>query len=263
MKEYKIKLFVSAIGPKREKSKTTYLNFYGEKIDVPYIVWFIEGADRNIIIDSGCSAEDYLIIAEEKKKKGLVSHAAFKNVQDVIPFDEGLSNIFGITPDDVDVIIMTHLHWDHCMGVKRCKNAKVIIQEEEWKGVHNHHPLSDGSYAPKWIYEEIKNLELIKGDVELFPGIRAILTPGHSPGGQSIAINTNKGEYVISGFCSVRDNFYPPKEIQQATGLPVIGCGVHIDSTVSYDNTLKLVQMFGDRILPCHEPALMKINAIP
>jgi len=263
MKTYQLKFFANAMGPGREKSRFTYLNNYGEKINVPYLVWFIEGADKNILIDSGCSAEDYSSVIREKKKKGTVSGEEYQNVQDVIPFEVGLKKFFGLTPNDVDVIILTHLHWDHCMGVRKCKKAQVIIQEEEWKGAYNHHYMLGGAYAPRWVYEEMTNLKLVRGDVELFPGIRAIFTPGHTPGGQSIAINTEKGEYVISGFCAVNDNFYPPEKVKKATEFPVIACGVHTDSTLSYDNALKLVQMFGNRVLACHEPELMKINTIP
>ena len=59
MNEYSIRLFTNAMGPAREKSRFTYLNYYGQTVDIPYIVWNIEGADQNIIIDSGCSSADY------------------------------------------------------------------------------------------------------------------------------------------------------------------------------------------------------------
>jgi len=44
-REYAIRLFTNAVGPAREKSRFTYLNYYGETVDIPYIIWNIEGAD--------------------------------------------------------------------------------------------------------------------------------------------------------------------------------------------------------------------------
>jgi N-acyl homoserine lactone hydrolase len=263
MKDYRIKFFANAMGPEREKSKFTYLNFCGHKVNIPYFIWYIEGAEKNIIVDSGCSAEDYSNVISERKKNIAFSTAEFKDVQDIVPFEEGLRNIFHLSADEVDIIILTHLHWDHCLGVGKCKNAKLIIQEDEWKSAYNHHALFDSAYAPRWFYQEMRNIDLIRGDVELFPGIRVMLTPGHTPGGQAVVINTKKGEYAISGSCVIKDNFYPPEEIKRKTGFSVIAPGVHTDSLVAYENTLKLVQVFGDRVLPCHEAELMKINSIP
>lgn len=70
-----------------------------------------------------------------------------------------------------------------------------------------------------------------------------------------MAVNTKKGKYVITGFCGVYHNFYPPEEIKKAIGYPVIPAAVHIDSTVAYESTIKLVQRFGDEVLPPHEQA--------
>ena len=39
-----------------------------------------------------------------------------------------------------------------------------------------------------------------------------MLTPGHSPGGQSVVVDTDDGTFVIAGMCTIRDNFYPPRE---------------------------------------------------
>ena len=59
------------------------------------------------------------------------------------------------------------------------------------------------------------NVEFVNGDYELTKGIRVILTPGHSPGGQSVAVDTDDGTYVIAGMCTIRENFYPPAEVLQ------------------------------------------------
>ena len=46
-------------GPQREKSRFTYMHNFGDKVDIPYVSWLIQGEGRNILVDAGCSAEDY------------------------------------------------------------------------------------------------------------------------------------------------------------------------------------------------------------
>lgn len=262
-KDYTLELFTNAMGEAREKSRFTYLNFYGQKVDIPYIIWRIEGADKNILIDAGCSAEDYYRVIKEGSEEGFVAGGEkFKDVTDVTTFEDGLAK-WGLKPEDIDIIILTHLHWDHIMNAEKCKNAKLVVQEEEWKFALYHHQIMDFAFAPRWYYEQMRNLEIVNGDVDYLPGIRLIFTPGHTPGGQSVAVNTKDGEYVISGYCAINDNFYPPKEIKEAIGYPIIPATVHTDSIKAYESSLKLVQMFGDKVLPSHEQSLMNVERIP
>jgi N-acyl homoserine lactone hydrolase len=262
-KTYNLKLFTNAMGPAREKSRFTYLNFYGQTVDIPYIIWRIEGADKNILIDAGCSSRDYYRVIKGGSEEGFVAGGEkFKDVQDVTPFEKGLAN-WGLKPEDVDIIIMTHLHWDHIMGAEKCKNAKVIVQEKEWKGAFNHHQMMNFAFAPRWYYEQMRNLEFVDGDVEFMPGIRLILSPGHTDGGQSVAVNTENGWYAVTGYCGIKHNFYPPEEIKKAIGYPIIPASVHTDSIKAYESSMKLLNMFGNKILPSHEQELMKIKEIP
>lgn len=108
----------------------------------------------------------------------------------------------------------------------------------------------------------MRNLELVDGDVDFLSGIRLIFSHGHTQGGQSVELNTEKGWYVVTGFCEIKYNFYPPEEIKKAIGYPIIPATVHSDSTQAYESSLKLLNMFGDKILPSHEQELMKAEEI-
>ncbi len=256
-------LFTNAMGPAREKSRFTYLNYYGQKVDIPYIVWRVEGAGKNILIDAGCSAADYYrVIKGQTKDQFVAGGERFKDVQDVTSFEDGLA-AWGLKPDDIDVILLTHLHWDHIMNAGKCKNAKLVVQEAEWRVALNPHPTQTFAYASRSYYEQMRNLELVNGDVDFMDGIRLIHSPGHTPGGQSVAVQTKNGWYVIPGFCAINDNFYPPEDLKKAIGYPIIPAAVHTNAIEAYDSSLKLLQMFGDKILPCHEQALMKMTHFP
>jgi len=263
MSKYSLGLFTNAMGPAREKSRFTYLNFYGQKVDIPYIIWHIEGVDKNILIDAGCSAADYYRVIKAGNKEPFVAGGeSFKDVQDVTSFEDGLA-AWGLKPADIDVILITHLHWDHIMNAEKCKNAKLVVQEDEWRCALAPHPMQTFAYAPRSYYEQMRNLELVRGDVDFMPGVRLIHTPGHTPGGQTVAVETEKGWYAISGYCAINDNFYPPEELKKAIGYPIIPAAVHTNTIEAYESSLKLLQMFGDKILPSHEQALMKVSHVP
>jgi glyoxylase-like metal-dependent hydrolase (beta-lactamase superfamily II) len=55
-------------------------------------------------------------------------------------FETALESV-GITPEDVDLVIQTHLHNDHCENTYKCKNARVIVQRAEYEFARNPHPL--------------------------------------------------------------------------------------------------------------------------
>ena len=49
----------------------------------------------------------------------------------------------------------------------------------------------------------------VSGDLEVASGIHVIHVPGHTPGAQAVSVETRKGRYILSGFCSIMDNFFP------------------------------------------------------
>jgi glyoxylase-like metal-dependent hydrolase (beta-lactamase superfamily II) len=262
-KELSLELFTNAVGPQREKSRFTYLNFYGDKVDIPYIVWRVKGTEKNILIDAGCSAEHYYrVIKGASEEDFQAGGEQFADVQDKTSFEDGLAE-WGLKPEDIDIIILTHLHWDHIMNADKCVNAEIIVQEIEWKFALNSPPIQQFAYAPRQYYENMRNIRLVNGDVEIVPGVRVVFSPGHTPGGQSVVVNTSQGEYAITGFCAIEHNFYPPEEIKNAIGYPIIPAAVHTDSLAAYETGMKLLNMFGDKILCSHEQKLMDVKQIP
>jgi len=82
------------------------------------------------------------------------------------------------------------------------------------------------------------------------PGIKVIHVPGHSPGCQAVSIETEKGLAVISGFCSIRDNFSPPEKMSKI--WPVLTPGVHTDSLEAFDSA-KRFKDIADIIVALHD----------
>jgi N-acyl homoserine lactone hydrolase len=230
-----------------DKSCMMYFTDPGVPITIPTISFFIEGGEKNILVDTGASAE-----VMKKHWAGPVS--------DVQSFEGALAKL-SLKPADIDIIIQTHLHFDHAGNNTKCKNAKVIIQEEELRFALAPHPL----FAPNYDLELIKGVSFypVKGDTEIVDGIKVISTPGHSPGTQCVAVETTKGIAIIVGFCCIQQNFEIEPELQDM--IPswlVLTPGIHTDSLAAFDSALKIKGM-ADLLVPCHEPSLMQMNAIP
>jgi glyoxylase-like metal-dependent hydrolase (beta-lactamase superfamily II) len=253
MKTYRIRPITLARA-KSDKGPMTYLVHYGEKIWRPYIFWIIEGAEKNIIVDTAIHADDYKSY-----------HRGFKNlsIEHLMHFEEGLSKA-SLTPDDIDMVIQTHLHFDHCHNTLKCKNARVLVQEEELRFARDPHPVFAAMYAPDLL--DGIDFETVRGRRSILPGIEVIPVPGHTPGCQAVAVDTEAGCAVISGFCSTMDNFFPAEDIRETVspfaGYPVTIPGIHYNAFEAYQSILE-IKALADIVLPVHEPGLMTVDTIP
>jgi glyoxylase-like metal-dependent hydrolase (beta-lactamase superfamily II) len=95
----------------------------------------------------------------------------------------------GLRPEDIDIVINTHLHFDHCGWNTRRAGDKVVqtfpraryfIQAGEWE--HALHPTlrDQASYVPECFLPTEAQTELLEGNQEIIPGIRVEVIPGHT-----------------------------------------------------------------------------------
>jgi glyoxylase-like metal-dependent hydrolase (beta-lactamase superfamily II) len=108
----------------------------------------------------------------------------------------------GYAPDDVDVMIDTHLHFDHAGGNTHAApdgevrvsfpRARYVVQRGEWEFAHLRNERIQASYLPHNFDPVMQagRLELADGEIEVVPGIRLIRTPGHTPHHQSVLIES-------------------------------------------------------------------------
>ena len=237
MTEYVIYPFVVGIN-ETDQGIMTYQRGYGVRIHLPIHVFYIKGGDRHILVDTGM--EDFIVPPEVEKRYGF----------QVLEFEEALERV-GIGPEDVNLVIQTHLHNDHCENTYKCVNAEVLVQKAEYEFALNPHPL-DHRYFPDLL--EGLNLKIIEGDHTIAPGLDVILTPGHTPGGQSVVVNTSAGKAVITGFCANDKNFPPDG--------PIVPPGVHLDAVEAYDSAVRVREM-ADILLPCHDLSVGARHRIP
>ena len=104
----------------------------------------------------------------------------------------------GIRPDEVDLVITTHLHWDHAGGLTRrapaggyeltFPRARHVVQRSEWEFALAPDPRSRAAYFEEDLLPvaDAGLLEIVEGDAEVLPGIEVRQTGGHTPGHQII-----------------------------------------------------------------------------
>jgi glyoxylase-like metal-dependent hydrolase (beta-lactamase superfamily II) len=128
-----------------------------------------------------------------------------------ISYPEGtlLENLgkHGVKPKDVDIVIDTHLHWDHCGGnttildgdlAATFPRADYIVQYTEWADAMHPNARTQGTYLfdnyrPIW---EAGKLQLLFGDEMVTSEVRCVVTRGHTRGHQSVIVEGN-GETIF------------------------------------------------------------------
>jgi glyoxylase-like metal-dependent hydrolase (beta-lactamase superfamily II) len=216
----------------------TYQQGYGKRIYLPIYAFYLEGGGHKILVDTGM--EEFMVPAGAVEETGL----------NIMEFEDALATV-SLKPEDIDIVIQTHLHNDHCENTYKCTNAKVYVQKAELDFFNEPHPIDHRYYSDLLDESEIVAVE---GEAEIVPGIRVIPTPGHTPGGQSVAVETDAGTAVITGFCCNGSNF-------PSVG-PAVTPGVHINAIEAYESAQRVKEL-ADIIIPIHDVEVGREGSIP
>ena len=232
-----------------DKTMMTYQYGGGEQYAIPIYCFYLEGGKKNILVDTG----EMSPIRSEDREKSIGGK--------IYTFEEGLAK-WGLKPEDIDAVIHTHLHNDHCENDYKCINATFYVHEKELESIYHPHPL-DYRYLEDYIsdVDEAGKIQKITSDQELFEGISVVHTPAHTPGGLTVLVDTPSGKAAITGFCIIMENLEPPASIR-AMEMEVIPPGTHINAYESYDILVKVKKM-ADIMIPLHDPMFACVDTIP
>lgn len=106
---------------------------------------------------------------------------------------------FGYSINDIEVIIQTHLHWDHTGGMELFPAARFLIQASELDYIANIPTIEECSFCPSHWISLLPNFQLLQGTTEIKPGLRVIWTGGHTGGHQVVEIQTSIGKVILGG----------------------------------------------------------------
>lgn len=148
----------------------------------------VETPQHNILIETG--------IGENLPQKFMKYYLVERNPG----LMENIKRKAGLKPEDIDFVINTHLHFDHCGGNTIKKNskfttaypkAKYIIQKGEWNYALNPSPKDKPSYLEHNFLplREESQLELVEGNNVICEGVEVVLVPGHTANHQCVKIS--------------------------------------------------------------------------
>jgi glyoxylase-like metal-dependent hydrolase (beta-lactamase superfamily II) len=189
-----------------------------EQITTPYTCFLVKTGQHTVLIDTGAGN----IGTQAAKLFPSVDHATtitgtlLENMQAA-----------GISPADVDIVVITHAHPDHISGTLDSSgqlvfpNAQYFIHEDEWEfwmseAAATSAPAAMVTVARHNLTPLEQQLTRIADGFEILPGIRVIATPGHTPGHIALAI-TSGDQHVLH----ISDVVLSPLHLEHPTWRPV------------------------------------------
>ena len=206
-----------------------------------YFIWVAKSDDHVVVIDTGFTAP----VAAARQREFLRCPV------------ETLS-LLGILPEDVDDVVLTHLHYDHSGNFDRFPKATFHLQEDELDyatGKYMRYPRLAHSFEVDDVCGIVKmnyagRVLFYDGDDNLNSSIRLHRCGGHSAGLQFVSVNTARGWLVLA---SDATHYY-----ENMNAYRPFTTAFHIGEMMKCFDQLKRVAPSEDHIIPGHDPLVMR-----
>jgi len=179
-----------------DKSISTHGRGAGQTIEAPILAYLVETANGRILYDVGC---DHRKINDPALRARYYNPETFQFGAPEMNEDQRIPSYLarlGLTPADIDIIFIGHLHFDHAGGLKdlqRCGcGAEIHVQKDELDAANSGEDVA--CFADDF---DVAGLRRMRGEYDLTDGVRAIATPGHTAGHMSMWIELPKGPPVL------------------------------------------------------------------
>ena len=212
-------------------------------IKIPIPSYLIRHPKGTLLFDTGMS------LKAQKDPAGFLGEASafiqvhFASDEDICSRLQQLD----IDVRDIDMVINSHLHFDHAGGNAFIPDARILVQKDEWDAAHEPDFIESFAYQPEE-YDLGQDMMLIEGAHDLFGdgSVNLIPTPGHTPGHQSLLIKTRKRQILLAG-----DACYFRRTLEEMK-LPAV---VHdADQMLQSLRMLKELEAKGAEIFYGHDP---------
>jgi glyoxylase-like metal-dependent hydrolase (beta-lactamase superfamily II) len=194
-------------GGRLRMRKSTYLPDAdpAETIELPVSCFLLRHRQANVLFDTGC----HPTVAENPEARwGRLARVVVpvsKPGDDVIGGMKGI----GVEPDDIDVVVCSHLHLDHCGCNAFFRKATLICHEREFAAAREPGAEARGYLRAEW--DVPMPVDSVDAERDLFGDGRIVLLPlpGHTPGSIAALLALDRsGEFLLaSDTVSLRANF--------------------------------------------------------
>jgi glyoxylase-like metal-dependent hydrolase (beta-lactamase superfamily II) len=169
------------------------------RVQVSFNCYLVETGDHTILIETGGSGN-----TDERARERMGIGYTPRPLPEVLAAE-------GIDPESIDIVLNTHLHWDHCAWntvvngsgvVPAFPRATYYTRHGEWEHARDRHPRDSVSYVES-NYEPLiasGRMKLVEEDFDVVPGIRMALAPGHNRDMMVVVVRSRS-----EGFCFFSD----------------------------------------------------------
>ncbi|HZR48294.1 MAG TPA: MBL fold metallo-hydrolase [Streptosporangiaceae bacterium] len=161
-----------------------------------------------------------------------------------------------MSPADIDLVVNTHLHFDHCGQNAVFRHAPCYVQRAELARAERESP-----ELCEWFSFASARWELLDGDTEIVPGVSVMATPGHTVGHQCVVVSDPSAASAASGTSEadllIGDAAYSPS----VWNRPELGVGVPgqaADPDAWHGSIGRLRSLAADRIHFCHHTDVLQ-----
>jgi len=205
---------------------------------IDYFVWVVTNGTQTILVDTGYDSI-------EAKRRGRPI------LRDPV---EALAG-HGIRAEDIETVIVTHMHYDHAGGLDRYPSAQFHIQESEMAYATGPCMCNGALQMPFTVEHVVEMVRHIysgrvvfhKGDAEVAPGVTVHRTGGHSKGMQVVRVETRIGPVCLA---SDATHFY--ENFQTGKIFPIVA---NVEEMAEGFRTIRKLAAGNDaRVIPGHDP---------
>lgn len=186
----------------------------GEPYEAGCPFYVIDHPEGTVVVDTGLSHE----MLDDPASYGVTGAAFMEDFLPYIDYDESMHPRAqladaGYAPEDVDYLLMTHLHSDHAGHIDLFPDAEVLIRHEELGHAFWPVPIQelfylDGDFMP--LRSNEFDVREVTGEFDVFGdgSVVAFPTPGHTPGHQSVHVDLGGEEIVLASDVAHRKQAY-------------------------------------------------------
>jgi len=202
-----------------------------------YFMWVLRSGEHTILVDTGYDGAE---AAARDRPIRMEPHAALAPL--------------GIRPDDVDQVIVTHLHYDHAGGLEQFPNATLHMQAAEMAyatGPCMCHDTLRMPFTATHVCDAIKRLysgkvRFYDGEAQIAEGVTVHCVGGHSRGLQVVRVRTEAGWLVLAS-----DAAHYWENLRARKPFPIV---VDIQNMLDGFETVERLASHPDLIIPGHDP---------
>jgi len=215
---------------------------HNEGADLDYFVWLIRGRGGDILVDTGFNQA-----AAEARNRTLTINPA-----------DALAR-FGVPPDSIRDVVVTHLHYDHAGNLDRFPAARFHLQDREISFATGRcmchaplrHPFSveDVTLMVRHVFGE--RVVFHNGDGEIAPGVTLHHVGGHSDGLQVVRVETKRGPVVLA---SDATHYYG--NIHRRNPFPIV---YNVGAMAEGWARVERLAGHPDRVIPGHDPLVCEL----